>query len=80
MNDFSPSYKMRHIMKDIEFRACMIVSLEISEGILRNQKIIIGLDSFSNQRLIHLAPLCIDYPVESCKITVILFGSMLPNL
>ena len=25
---------------------------EISEGILRNQKIIIGLDSFSNQRLI----------------------------
>ena len=22
----------------------------------------------------------IDYPVESCKITVILFGSMLPNL
>ena len=30
-------------------------SFEISEGILRNQKIIIGLDSFSNQRLIHLA-------------------------
>ena len=24
--------------------------------------------------------LCIDYPVESCKISVILFGSMLPNL
>ena len=54
-------------------------------GPLRNQKIIIGLDSFSNQRLIYLAPfdhtsLCIDYPVEICKITVILFGSMLPNL
>ena len=24
--------------------------------------------------------LCIDYPVESCKISVILFGFMLPNL
>ena len=24
--------------------------------------------------------LCIDYPVEKCKISVILFGSMLPNL
>ena len=59
-------------------------SFEISEGILRNPKIIISLDSFSNQRIIYLAPfglnsLCIDYPVESCKITVILFGSMLPN-
>ena len=31
-------------------------SFEISEGILRNQKIIIGLDSFSNQRLTSLAP------------------------
>ena len=29
---------------------------EISEGVLRNQKIIIGLDSFSNQRLIYLTP------------------------
>ena len=29
---------------------------EISEGILRNQKIDIGLDSFSNQHLINLAP------------------------
>ena len=29
-------------------------SFEISEGILRNQKIIIGHDSFSNQRLIYL--------------------------
>ena len=24
--------------------------------------------------------LCIDYPVESCKISVIFFGSMLSNL
>ena len=31
-------------------------SFEIREGILRNQKIIIGLDSYSNQRLIYLAP------------------------
>ena len=30
-------------------------SFEISEGILRNQKIIIGLDSFSNQSLIYFA-------------------------
>ena len=48
-------------------------SFEISGGILRNQKIIIGLDSFSNQRLIYLAifdcnSLSIDYPVESSKI------------
>ena len=44
-------------------------------GILRNQKFVIGLDSFSNQRIIYLAcldytSLCLDYPVESCKITV----------
>ena len=31
-------------------------SLEISEGILKNEKIIIGLDSFSNLCLIYLAP------------------------
>ena len=31
-------------------------SFEISKGILRNQKFIIGLDSFSNQSLIHLVP------------------------
>ena len=31
-------------------------SFEISEIILRNQKIIIRLDSFTNQRLIYLAP------------------------
>ena len=30
-------------------------SFEISGGIMRNQKFIIGLDSFSNQRLIYLA-------------------------
>ena len=60
-------------------------SFEISEGILRNQKFIIGLDSFSNHRFIYLAlldntRLCIDYPVESCKIIVFLFGSILPYL
>ena len=31
-------------------------TFEISDGVLRNQKIIIGLDSFSNQQLIYLAP------------------------
>ena len=31
-------------------------SIEISEGILRNLNIMIGLDSFSNQRLIYLTP------------------------
>ena len=60
-------------------------SFEISESIMRNQKIIISLDSFHIQGLIYLAhfdnnSLCIDYPVENYKITVILFGSMLPNL
>ena len=56
--------------------------VEISEGILRDQKIIIGLDSFCNQRLIYLdsTSLCINYSVERCKITVILFDSMSPNL
>ena len=61
-------------------------SFEISGCILRNQKIIIGLDSFSNQHLIYIWPhfdfnnLCIDYRAERCEITVILFGSMLSNL
>ena len=27
-----------------------------------------------------LVPFCIDFPVKSCKITITLFGSMLPNL
>ena len=27
-----------------------------------------------------LVPFCVDYPVESCKISIILFGSMLPSL
>ena len=31
-------------------------SFEISEGILRNQKLIIGQDLFSNQCLIYLVP------------------------
>ena len=56
-------------------------SFEISKGILRNQTFIIGFDSHSNQRFIYLAPfLCMDYPVESCKITTFHFGSILPYL
>ena len=49
-------------------------SFEFSEDILRNQKIIIGLDTFSNQHLIYLAPFGLYYIVfvERCKITVIL--------
>ena len=50
-------------------------SFEISEGILRNQKIIIGLDSFSNLGLMYLAPfelymwiilsnLCMAHPIS----------------
>ena len=31
-------------------------SFEISEGILKNQENVMGLDSFSNQRLIYLTP------------------------
>ena len=64
------------------------LSFEISGGILRNQKINIGLDQslkifcpiwiiLDLQCILHYF---IDYPVERCKITVILFGSMLPNL
>ena len=30
-------------------------SFEISEGILRNQKFLIGLDTFSNQHFIYMA-------------------------
>ena len=50
-------------------------------SILRNKKLIIDLDSFSNQRLyiwlcLDNTSLCIDYPVERCKITVFLFGSI----
>ena len=60
-------------------------SIEISKGILRNQKLFIDLDSFSNQHLIYLAhsdnsSLCIDYHIQSFKCTVIFFGSMLPNV
>ena len=39
----------------------MIFSFEISDGILRNQKFFIGLDSFSNQLLYFW--LCLDYSV-----------------
>ena len=50
-------------------------SFEISEEILRNKKLIIGQDSFSNPFLYICSKLdntshCIDYPVESCKISV----------
>ena len=56
-------------------------SFEISECILRNQNIIIGLNSFPNLSL-HLdyTILCISYPDEKCEIAVILFGSVLPHL
>ena len=53
--------------------------------ILKNQKFIIGLGSFLTN-FYHIwshldcTSLYIDYPVESCKISVVLFGSMLPNL
>ena len=55
-------------------------SFKITEDILRVHKFIIGLDSFSNQCLTHLAQsddtsLCIDYTLESCKFTVILLGA-----
>ena len=40
----------------IIFSFWKFLSFEISEGILRSQRIIIDLDSFSNQRLIYLAP------------------------
>ena len=62
-------------------------SFDISEGILRNLKIMIGLDTSSSNldfkkyigpHLVNTS-LCIDYPVESCKITVIFFGSVLPK-
>ena len=43
-------------------------SFEISEGIIKNQKFIIGLDSFSIWPYLD--------PVESCKVTVFLFGSI----
>ena len=52
---------------------------------MRNQKIVIGLDTSSNQDLIYgvfwsslnNTSLSLDNPVENC---IILFGSMLPNL
>ena len=57
-------------------------SFEISEGILRNKKIIDGKDSFFNQRFNIFGPfwilLVFVSTFQRCKITVILFGSMLP--
>ena len=70
-------------------------SFEISEGILRNQKIIIGLDSFSSQRVIYIfGPIWVIlvfvsttlldvsslWILKRCNITVIFFAPMLPNL
>ena len=60
-------------------------SFEISGGILKNQKILNGVDSFSKQHLTFWPHLDYtsrrnDYPIESCIIIVILFGSKLPNL
>ena len=60
-------------------------SFEISEDILRNQIFIIGLDSFLTN-VLHIwlcldnTSLLIDYPFESCNITVFHFSSILPNL
>ena len=62
-------------------------SFEIREDILKNQKIIIGLDSYHNQRLI-FGPVLIIYVLvfvstsllKVGKFTVTLYGSMLPNL
>ena len=55
------------------------LSFEISECILRNQKKMLSVKKFSNQRVKYLAPFRLHYPVERCKSTLILFGSMLPN-
>ena len=58
-------------------------SFEISEDILRNQNIIIGLESFSNLRFYIYSSVWIILVFEtdkSCKITIFLFGSILPNL
>ena len=41
---------------NVEIYVTDISSFEISEDILRNQKIMIGLNSFSNLRLIYLPP------------------------
>ena len=58
-------------------------SFEISGGILRSQKII-NLDSFSKHLLawphLDFTSLGNDCPFECCKITVILFDSMLQNI
>ena len=55
-------------------------SFDISESILRNPKFIIGLDSLTNVLYIWLClddnRFCIDFPIESCKITVFPFGSI----
>ena len=60
-------------------------SFEISEDILRTQDLLsVKIHFLTNVSYIwpHLdnTSLCIDYPAEKCKFSVILFGSMLPNL
>ena len=54
-----------------------IFLLVLDQGILRNQKIIISLDSFSNQYFgsiwIILVFVSDKYTVESCQITVIVY-------
>ena len=54
-------------------------------SLLVPEKSIMCLDSFSNQCLMHVfwhhldnTSLFIDYPVDSCKITIIFVSSMLP--
>ena len=54
-------------------------SFEISEGILRNQKLIIGLDSFSNQRLYIWLWIILVF-VSTSLLEIEIFGYILPNL
>ena len=95
---FKRKFKASFLLTRIKWPYCFVrlrtsadyifrFAFEISEGILRNQKITIGLDSFSYLYFnIYIWPhldfnsIYIDNPVEICKITVIPFGSMLPNL
>ena len=56
-------------------------------GVLRNQKIHYRFRFIFYKPTFYIfwlcldnTSLCMDYPVERCKITVFLFGSILPNL
>ena len=61
-------------------------SFEIASVFCEIRKLLSVWIHFLTNGLRYLVPfgfatsLCINYPVERCKITVILFGSMLPNL